>query len=905
MSINLKSNVRNIVLLLLALLPGLMLWAVAQPAGSAQAQNEELLVTITQVDSQAFPQVMAQVTVSGQTAGLTAANFQLFENGAAIPATALTVEPETLPALSVVLALDVSMPPETLADLQTAAAALVNSLGAADRAAVIVFNEQVEVIQNFTNNKESLLAAINTLEPQGEASAVYEAAFQAAATAAFPGRKAVIILTNSADNLNQRSIEEAVAQAQSAQTPLYAIGLGPRAEPTALNTLAGQTGGQAFIFAGPGEVGATLQKIQDELRQGYRVTFQSGVQADGAEHSLTLNVVSRERVGQAETRFVATPGQVTVRLPGVVAGQTVTGTLVLAPEFDAPAPIARVEYRMDDRVLADVGNSPFSFRWDTSTVTAGEQTLLVRAVDQAGNVGQTETRLTVAAPLTFETPADRQEVALGEEVNLHIPIEAGAGVTHVEFLLDETVLGAAQVPSYRFKFNSGDHPPGEHTITIRVRDDLGQQAEVSYPIAFVAPPAALSPGWFATTLAGWWASLKAVWFNWWRTLLTVVVIGIFGVIILALVMVWLKTLRTWRNNRYYKKGHLTFRNRGNIPNRYSVRVADPVGALIFQLSLNGVALQPQPQPIPAVNGAAPAPAVPLSSAGPAVGTSQPAPAPQAATQPAMQPAAVAQTAPASPSAQAAGSQPRGVMEQAEDASQKARELTGIARLIIGMINMVAGLLPRSIGGPLRSFARLLYKPLMQLNRLIYLPMRFVRSSRQISKKMDKLHAATPPAPPGTSTATPPAASGPVGPPPAAVAAPTAAPGASSPAMAAAGNGVQSPAPPALRSETEAARQQAAGPNAIITPFIEPDEQLTLDLLIKPVAPYQSRNYVFTVTSKSLQEPEAEAITHQKNIHIAGVSLLRRYLPLVALLVVMITILVLVVAVGVLIVSLIL
>ncbi len=125
------------------------------PAAGVAAQSDEALVALIGVESRAFPQVTTSVAVSdasGPLEGLAAADFRVFEEGNEVPAGAITVESDTSQELRLALVLDVSMRADLLAQVKNAAKDFVDSLGSPDKVALITFYEQVQVVQDFTNN---------------------------------------------------------------------------------------------------------------------------------------------------------------------------------------------------------------------------------------------------------------------------------------------------------------------------------------------------------------------------------------------------------------------------------------------------------------------------------------------------------------------------------------------------------------------------------------------------------------------------------------------------------------------------------------------------------------------------------------------------------------------------------
>jgi hypothetical protein len=91
-------------------------------------------------------------------------------------------------------------------------------------------------------------------------------------------------------------------------------------------------------------------------------------------------------------------------------------------------------------------------------------------------------------------------------------------------------------------------------------------------------------------------------------------------------------------------------------------------------------------------------------------------------------------------------------------------------------------------------------------------------------------------------------------------------------------------PPTGAEEAPAAtRSDAAAQTWVQTPFVEAGGTLAIDLLISPTNPFQTAYYPFTVTSRSLEAPDASLIVEEASVHIVGITLFQRFGPfLVAL-----------------------
>jgi VWFA-related protein len=773
------SKIVAVALLALVLTLGLMVGARAQDGGP--------VVTIIQVDSQAFPQVAAYIAVSDENGlpltDLTQADLTILEQGLETPVTLTAVESVHSLDLSLALVVDVSMPDAPLAEVKEAALALLDALGPWDKVALLLLYDEFEVLHDFTNNTEELRAIIEILEGEGNYTTLYGVASEAATMVSkLPtGHKAVIILTNHKDNISTLSAEATIEYARSVGVPLYLIGFGHHFQSDPIQDMVKLTGGQSFCLSRPEEMRDTVQELEKRLRQGYRLTFQSGFKADNAEHDFSIRVTHRDRTGRAVGRFVALPSQVTVSLPGLAEGQTVAGVVNLAVQATAPTPIASVEYRLNDQTLAEVTEPPYSFEWDSTALEPGPYRLTVHVVDQGGSEGQVEVKLNVVRPVVVTASASQTEVEVGDQVTIEAEVEALARVAQVEFLLDGELVGSDDTPPYRFSFDSDPYPAGEHLVTVRAEDSLGREAENSLTIQFLSPSA----------LESLRLRLVERLSNWRRFL----VIG--GVIAAALAIVAMSVIglvvvtktQKRRRRQIYKLG---ISNLGNVRSRYELRVEEPMDALEFESALNGVNL---PQwPVPQVT--------------------------EAVAEAAIAPPASARS-PASPAREGVG--------------QRAGQAMRTGSAITKIVSSISAILPRSLGAPLQRAIRPVRTAQSTASRVTRLPTKVTRVMPAPSPARSTAQAAR-------STAEP----------------------------------TRAPARP--QTVAVAPVPQPLGETWSQTPFVEPGETLTIDLLIAPLNPYQTRNYSFKVISRSLDQKDPPLVVEEGSVQIVGISWFRRLLP---------------------------
>ncbi|MHC1783639.1 MAG: VWA domain-containing protein [Anaerolineaceae bacterium] len=225
-----------------------------------------------------------------------------------------SLEPDADAVLSVALVMDVSgsMTGQPLADAKNAANRFLDKLNPKDQAAVIAFSEGVnsdpaaldrdrEV--GFSND---LTGAFNLIEglTAGGGTEVYNAVEKAVGMTSKlnEGHRAVLLFT---DGKNEPAevgdVEKAISLAKEANIPIFAIGLGNEIDEVYLTRLTGETGGMYRLTPHSSELSSLFNQMAALLKTTYTMTYQSGLAADGQEHTLNLRIVSKQGEGTIET----------------------------------------------------------------------------------------------------------------------------------------------------------------------------------------------------------------------------------------------------------------------------------------------------------------------------------------------------------------------------------------------------------------------------------------------------------------------------------------------------------------------------------------------------------------------------------------------------------------------------
>jgi len=485
--------------LVLSILAALLL-VPGQLAGAA----EGTLVTVNQVQSEDFPTVVAYVTVSDESGipitGLSSANFEAFEDGQALFEFKAAAAVDTQEGISVILAIDTSgsMKGQPIEDAKEAAKLFIRGLTANDQAAVISFSATVDLLQDFTGDKDALAAGIDALTAKGD-TALYDAIYDAVGNASRlpPGRKMVLILTDGEDTESSVTLDDGIDRARELNVPVFTVGLGQVvAEP--LTRLTQLTGGRYFEALSSSELSERFELISDQLRHQYVLTYRSKAPPDGQEHTLLIKASHEAKTGQDSRTFIAPEIKSSITLPGLAEGMEVAGVVDITPEIQPPDFVAQVSYSVDGVLLASVKQSPFQYRWDTGQTALGEHTLTATAQDLAGNESQAAVSLRVVPLLEVEIafPAEGAEVV--DSLTVEPSITAFHPVDSVEYLVDGNLLATVDQAPFAFEWDLAGVTLGQHTLELTVRDQQGNTATAVRRVR-VVPPLSVR---FASPVAG-------------------------------------------------------------------------------------------------------------------------------------------------------------------------------------------------------------------------------------------------------------------------------------------------------------------------------------------------------------------------------------------------------------------
>jgi Ca-activated chloride channel family protein len=254
---------------------------------------------------------------------VTEAEFSVFENGRRQQLRFF--QPSGLP-LALTLMLDTSASMQSgLAAAKSAAIDLIRQMRPDDVAAVVTFDDTVQVLRDFTNDQSALTAAVGQAVPGGTTS-LYTAVYIALkeldqvkrvfATNA-PRHRIIVVLSDGDDMSSVVGFDELLDMAARSDATIYAIRLRRPAMPDArvrsesvLSRLAEQTGGRAFFPSHAHELQRASRAIASELSGQYALAYESdGGRRDGGFRALSVQIARIGAAARTKRGYVAGPRQ--------------------------------------------------------------------------------------------------------------------------------------------------------------------------------------------------------------------------------------------------------------------------------------------------------------------------------------------------------------------------------------------------------------------------------------------------------------------------------------------------------------------------------------------------------------------------------------------------------------------
>jgi VWFA-related protein len=192
-----------------------------------------------------------------------------------------------------------------------------------DEAGLFAFDSQLHELQPLTPETAGLLGRLGALEPYGTTSLFDAIASTGERVAAEGGsRRAVVALTDGADNTSRLTAAQVSGIASAIDVPVYVVlVISPldRAGSTVLvedqldaiiagrlGDLARWTGGAIFAATGPARTSSAARTIVDELRHQYLIAFEPGDRPGW--HPIELRTTRKNLIVRTRSGYVVEAG---------------------------------------------------------------------------------------------------------------------------------------------------------------------------------------------------------------------------------------------------------------------------------------------------------------------------------------------------------------------------------------------------------------------------------------------------------------------------------------------------------------------------------------------------------------------------------------------------------------------
>jgi VWFA-related protein len=214
-------------------------------------------------------------------------------------------------------------------------------LGKKDEAFLLMFGEESELLQDYTNSIRLLNEGLGQLrlsapvggvgpgpvptvgQPRG--TVLYDAVYLAATEKLKQevGRKVIVVITDGVDEGSKLPIEEAVEAAQKSDAVIYSIeyvdrgfysrfggfGFGGGGD-AALHKLSDATGGHVYRVEGKHTLDEVFKELQEEMRTQYAIGYTpTNDVRDGGYRKLDVKLNNKDLKAQARKGYYATKGE--------------------------------------------------------------------------------------------------------------------------------------------------------------------------------------------------------------------------------------------------------------------------------------------------------------------------------------------------------------------------------------------------------------------------------------------------------------------------------------------------------------------------------------------------------------------------------------------------------------------
>lgn len=248
--------------------------------------------------------------------GLKEENFQVLEDG--VPQTVTSIRTAQTPITAVMLLEFAANSYYFIRDMQNASYSFFRSLRPDDYIAVVTFDLRTHILTDFTNNKDLVAQAIQSLQIPGFSDTnVFDALYETLdRTSRIEGRKYIILIGTGRDTFSKITLDKILAKVKATpNVTIFTIGTGALVRELAdaqggmgpiqrmdylqaenqMKTFARMTGGLSFNPLFQGALPDVFAQINDSIRNEYVITYRpTNNHNDGSYRKVKVSLVGKE-----------------------------------------------------------------------------------------------------------------------------------------------------------------------------------------------------------------------------------------------------------------------------------------------------------------------------------------------------------------------------------------------------------------------------------------------------------------------------------------------------------------------------------------------------------------------------------------------------------------------------------
>jgi len=264
-------------------------------------------VKVKSISLKSFPEIKLILSVEnkwGAPVPVDTSKLMLFEQKRRIEGLDVVPQDSLASPIYTVIVLDKSgsMRGDPIAAARNGAIEFIKGMKGSDQAAYIVFDTRVDLISEFTPDRDVLTSQVEKTET-GTDTALLDAVFQGLelqAKAPANAVKIVLALTDGKENRSKHKLDEVTDKARAASVSIYTIGLGTQIDDSMLKDMASKTEANYYHAPVPADLVDIYRRVSLLLHSQLMATFTTPFPMDDTWHALRIAIpyMGREISGE-------------------------------------------------------------------------------------------------------------------------------------------------------------------------------------------------------------------------------------------------------------------------------------------------------------------------------------------------------------------------------------------------------------------------------------------------------------------------------------------------------------------------------------------------------------------------------------------------------------------------------